>query len=168
MPSSRACGGRGGETWRVDRLIFVSEATFDWAIDGVPGATSIGMSSRAAGHSEHARDASWRLLRCVQAPNLGMKNFPRDWRAGGLGSRALRLRATTGPVPARRLGALAREGLVASIPRSAARGLPARRESYRGRNPNRTTRDEAVFGLHLLGGMPSNQKLVQAQEYIPW
>jgi ABC-type antimicrobial peptide transport system permease subunit len=66
-------GGSGGETWRVDRKIFVSDATFERAVQGGPHAPSIALKYREG--DEDARTTSLRLKPYVTALHRGVENF---------------------------------------------------------------------------------------------
>lgn len=66
-------GGSGGETWRVDRKMFVSDATFERAVTAGPHAPSIALKYEAGG--EDTRAASLRLKPYVTALHRGVENF---------------------------------------------------------------------------------------------
>lgn len=79
-------GGSGGETWRVDRKVFISEATLARAVDGRPLPRRIALRLGDDGSVvESPKEASLRLLPYVEALHLGVRNFEFDALSEGLG-----------------------------------------------------------------------------------
>ncbi len=66
-------GGSGGETWRVDRKIFVPQGTFERAVEAGPHAWAITMKYPEGGNDPKA--TSRRLMPLVTALHRGAENF---------------------------------------------------------------------------------------------
>lgn len=74
-------GGSGGETWRVDRKVFVTEATLERAIQGGPHGTAIHL---AMGGEEDAKTTSLRMKPYLEALHRGGSNFTFDALSQGM------------------------------------------------------------------------------------
>ncbi len=74
-------GGSGGETWRVDRKVFVTEGTLERAIQGGPHGTAIHLEM---GGEEHVKTASLRMKPYLEALHRGGSNFTFDGLSQGM------------------------------------------------------------------------------------
>jgi hypothetical protein len=74
-------GGSGGETWRVDRKIFVMEWTLERAIQGGPHGTAIHLEM---GGEEHVKTTSLRMKPYLEALHRGGSNFTFDGLSQGM------------------------------------------------------------------------------------
>lgn len=68
-------GGSGGETWRVDRKVFVTEGTLERAIQGGPHGTAIHLQMDG---EEDPKTTSLRMKPYLQALHRGGSNFTFD------------------------------------------------------------------------------------------
>ncbi len=75
-------GGSGGETWRVDRKVYVSDATFERAVRGAPNETSITLAYDAA--KETGKETSLRLAPYLQALHRGVGGHTWEPLEGGM------------------------------------------------------------------------------------